>query len=521
MAEEIVFSGRDPLPRATLDLHFELFSTDGVSMQSQELTGALRSRNWPVHLAASDARPGRGDLRLPELSYHSDDSIALRRRIFAPTAGDGATIHSGGEALVEEIIARSRPIRRQLEEYIRNHDIQLLHVRNVMSLPYNLPATLALYELARDRPDMPFVLQHHDLYWEGPNAANFQTPHAEVAALMERIICPDLPNARHVLISPIARESLKERRGLSGVVIPDGFDFDREPVLIDEAVFRGRLQVLTGGTGPVRADDLVVAMPGRIAINKAIELAIQFVAGLEKRRASLEAAPDGVGQKRRRFGKDSQIVLLLPQGKGLEENRGYFQRLLAYARHSGITLAYGGDIVVADSQFKPGDTERYPFYSTYQAADFVCYSAEHEGFGNQVIESIWAKRPLALFQYPVFKRYLRDHVPHFVSLGDAEHLERLQEFGGLHRLADDVLEQALDGTVALLTDHGLATRFTEENSRVLRTFCGIEAVVDQYIALYNEIGMGFRPRPKAGDEAGLSFSPGEVLRSQPCLAPPE
>ena len=42
-------------------------------------------------------------------------------------------------------------------------------------------------------------------------------------------------------------------------------------------------------------DDLVVAMPARVAINKAIELAIQFVAGLDARRAELERAPDGVG----------------------------------------------------------------------------------------------------------------------------------------------------------------------------------------------------------------------------------
>lgn len=521
MAEGIAFTTPGRLPRATLDLHFELFSTDGVSMQSQELARALRSRNWRVHLAASDTRPGSGDLRLLELSYHSADSIALRQRIFAPTAGDCVTVHPEGKTLIEEIAARSRPIRQQLEEYIHHHEIQLLHVRNVMSLPYNLPATLALYELARDRPDIAFVLQHHDLYWEGPNAANFQTPHAEIAGLMERILCPDLPNAWHVLISPIAQESLRDRRGLSGVVIPDGFDFDRKPVPIDDAVFRERLQLLVGASRPVRADDLVVAMPGRIAINKAIELAIQFVAGLETRRATLEAAPDGLGWKRRRFGKDSQIVLLLPQGKGLEENRGYFKRLLAYARYNGITLAYGGDMVVADSRFRPGEDVRYPFYSTYQAADFVCYSAEHEGFGNQVIESIWAKQPLALFQYPVFKRYLRDHVPHFVSLGDAEHLERLQDFGGLHRLADDVLDQALDGAVALLTDHELATRFTEENWRALRAFCGIEAVVDQYIALYNDAGTRVTPHPQAGEDAALSFGSDEMLRSQPCLAPPE
>jgi glycosyltransferase involved in cell wall biosynthesis len=370
-----------------------------------------------------------------------------------------------------------------------------------MSLPYNLPATLALYDLARDRPDLAFVLQHHDLYWEGPNAANFRTPHSGVADLIDRIICPDLPNARHVLISPIAQESLQGRRELTGVVIPDGFDFDRQPVLMDEGVFRERLELLVGSTRPVRADDLVVAMPGRIAINKAIELAIQFVAGLETRRVHLEDAPDGLGSNRRRFGKDSRIVLLLPQGKGLEENRGYFERLLAYARYRGITLAYAGDMVVADSQFQPGDMDHYPFYSTYQAADFVCYSAEHEGFGNQVIESIWAKQPLALFQYPVFKRYLRDHIPHFVSLGDAERLEWLPEYGGLHLLAEDVLDQALDGTIALLKDHGLADRFTEENAAVLRGFCGMDTVVDQYIALYNEAGMAVTPAPRAGVDA--------------------
>jgi hypothetical protein len=515
MAEDPRLHARGPLPGATLDLHFELFSTDGVSMQSQELARALRSRKWHVHLGASDAPPGSGNLRLPELSYQSDDAIALRKRIFPTTTEYVAEVtESDGRALVDEIIERARPIRRQVEQYVRKHDIRLLHVRNIMSLPYNLPATLALHDLASDRPDLAFLMQHHDLYWEGPNAANFRTPHAEVADLIEHIICPDLPNARHVVISPIAQESLEDRRGLRSVVIPDGFDFHRQPVLIDEEVFRERLQLLVGNTRPLRADDLVVAMPARIAINKAIELPIQFVAGLERRRARLEAAPDGLGHKRRAFGKDSQVVLMLPQGKGLEENRGYFERLLAYARHSGITLAYGGDMVVADSQFVPGDRERYPFYSTYQAADFICFSAEHEGFGNQVIESIWAKRPVALLQYAVFKRYLRDHIPHFVSLGDTERLERLPGFGGLHQLPEDVLDQALDGTIALLTDHVLAARFTEENSQVMREFCGIDTVVEQYIALYKEAGMGVAPAPRIGEAP-------EALRSQPCLAPPE
>jgi hypothetical protein len=75
-----------------------------------------------------------------------------------------------------------------------------------------------------------------------------------------------------VLINPLAAEALRARKGIVGTIVPDGFDFDRDVPVIDELAFRGKLQVLVGDPRPVGADDLVVAMPARIAINKAIEL---------------------------------------------------------------------------------------------------------------------------------------------------------------------------------------------------------------------------------------------------------
>jgi glycosyltransferase involved in cell wall biosynthesis len=305
---------------------------------------------------------------------------------------------------------------------------------------------------------------------------------------MDRIMCPSLPNARHVLINPIAAEALRAKRGIEGTVIPDGFDFDRDVAIIDESAFRSRLEVLVGDSSPVSPDDLVVAMPARVAINKSIELAIQFVAGLERKRAALEDAAEGLGLKRRKFTADSRIVLLLPQGEDLDENRDYFERLQAYARHTRITLAYGGNIVVPDRRFQYGDPDHYPFYSTYQAVDLVCYPPEHEGFGNQAIEAVWAKRPLAVLEYPVFKRFVRDHVPHYISLGDTEQLGRLEEFGGLHKLRPDILEEAVNAAIAVLKDHDVERRWTEENFRVLRTFCGIDTVAADYIRLYGEMG---------------------------------
>jgi hypothetical protein len=286
------------------------------------------------------------------------------------------------------------------------------------------------------------------------------------------------------LINPIAAQALRERKGIHGTVIPDGFDFERKVTTLDEPLFRRRLEILSGDGAPVTPNDLVVAMPARVAINKAIELAIQFVSGLQAKRAELEDTPEGLGARRRSLTATDRIVLLLPQGEDLEENRDYFDRLVEYARHLGITLAYGGNEVVPDRRFTPGDPDHVPFYSTYQTFDLVCYPPEHEGFGNQAIETVWAKLPLAVLEYPVFKAFVRDHMPHYISLGDVTGLRRLDGFGGLYQLSNDLLESAIQAAVTVLKDHTFEASWVNENFAVLKAFCGIETVSEQYIQLY-------------------------------------
>jgi hypothetical protein len=473
---------------STLEVHFKLFGTDGVSLQSQELSKALGVRGWRAYPCASDVPSQAEGLMLPELSYQSPAAVALRERIFS--AGDNSLPASDGESVVTEIIERAAPIRRKVEDYVDALKIPLLHIRNIMSLPYNLPATLALYNLATERPDIGFLMQHHDIYWEGPNAKSFLTPFEQINHLMDRIMCPSLPNARHVLINPIAAEALRARKGIVGTVVPDGFDFDRDVPVIDEIAFRNEVEILVGDPTPVGPDDLVVAMPARIAINKAIELAIQFVAALSRERASLENAPDGLGLNRRQFRAASSVVLLLPQGEDLEDNRPYFERLLSYARQLGIKLAYGGNIVVPDRQFQAGDRDHYPFYGTYRAFDLVCYPPEHEGFGNQAIETVWARRPLVVLEYPVFKRFVRDHIPDYISLGNTEQLGRAPAFGGLHQLRHDILDTAVDRAITLLLDHDLERRWANENFTALSAFCGMDTVAAEYIRQYTALVEG-------------------------------
>lgn len=469
--------------RATLEVHFKLFGTDGVSLQSQELSKALRSNGWQVHACASDVPDDIPGLRIPELSYQSDDAVQLRRRLFQPDLSTAPA--ASATDLLAELTTRAQAIRVQVERYVDEHRIRVVHVRNIMSLPYNMPATLAFYDLILQRKDIFFVLQHHDLYWEGPNARNFISPHTEIADLVARISCPDEPNTTHVLINPIASRALKERKGIDGTVIPDGFDFERAVAPLDEKRFRNRLEPLTGDPSPITSNDLVVAMPARVAINKAIELAIQFVAGLQSRRADLEHAPDGLGAHQRRLTADARIVLLLPQGEDLEDNRAYFDKLLSYARSLGITLAYGGNIVVPDQRFTPGDMQHVPFYSTYQTFDLVCYPPEHEGFGNQAIETVWARVPLVVLEYPVFQVFVRHHLPHYISLGQVDDLLRPPGLDGLHKLPEDALERAVQQAINVLEDHALQTSWVDQNATALRAFCGIDVVCAQYMRLYD------------------------------------
>ena len=180
------------------------------------------------------------------------------------------------------------------------------------------------------------------------------TPYQQVHDMMDRIMCQSLPNARHVLINPLAAEALRARKGIVGTIVPDGFDFDRDVPVIDEHAFRNQLQVLVGDPRPVGADDLVVAMPARIAINKAIELAIQFVAALNLERTALESAPDGLGPIDG-GSAPQQHRSVTAAGRGSQRQPAHFERLLSYAQQLGIKLAYGGNVVVPDRRFQHGD----------------------------------------------------------------------------------------------------------------------------------------------------------------------
>jgi mannosylglucosylglycerate synthase len=485
---------QEPPRGSVLDVHFKRGRTDGVSLQAGELSGELGKRNWNVYACASGLPEGIKGLRLESLSYQSPEMIALRHKIFPNTKapeGDEAKIfeqkfaNMNGEELASYINEQSEGIKNNIERYVGDNNINMLHIRNIMSLPLNLPATVAIRKFMKERSDLQFVCHHHDHPWEGPNAKSFETPYIEISEMIDKNTYPAFPNVRHIVINTIAQKALKERKGIDAVFIPDGFDFNRPVEKIDTTEYRKNLKILAGDNKPVTDNDLVVGMMARVAINKSIELSIQFAAELQKKRNLLENAADGVGANKRKFGKDSRVVLALGQGEDISEHPEYLEKLEKFAEYLGVTLAYAGDMVVPDNKYIK-DGVHFPFYGTYQALDFVAYSPEHEGFGNQAVEAVWAKKPVAILEYPVFETDVKNHLPNYVSLGHTRDLET-DEVNGLRKLKPEIVDSAVDSAINVLTDHDCEAEWVNKDFATLREFCGIDHVTDKYMKLYEDL----------------------------------
>ena len=110
--------------RRTLEVHFKLFGTDGVSLQSQELSKALGARGWQACACASDVPPDAEGLTLPDLSYQSPEAVALRNRVFSTSVDHPPA--TDGDSLIMEIAKRAERIRGQIENYVDAREIRVI-----------------------------------------------------------------------------------------------------------------------------------------------------------------------------------------------------------------------------------------------------------------------------------------------------------------------------------------------------------------------------------------------------------
>jgi len=238
------------------------------------------------------------------------------------------------------IDAHDRPVARELARALAHCD--LVVVENLCSLPLNEPAaTTTAAVLASFIDDHGrVVFHHHDLPWQRPTTAHV-------------LGFPPALDALHVTINDLSRRELAAR-GIEAVVIRNCFDLTVPP---------GKRDATRRQFG-FRANELVVLHPARAIPRKNVAAALRFTEALDGRSARRAAHYWLTGPAEDGYGPTLDSLL---DGARVPWSLGLAPR--------------------------PVDA--------YAAADVIAFPSIREGFGNPLIESVVARRPLAVAAYPV------------------------------------------------------------------------------------------------------------------------
>ncbi|MCC5830570.1 MAG: glycosyltransferase family 4 protein [Phycisphaeraceae bacterium] len=448
--------------------------TDGVSLEVDKWRAILRDRLGHQVRYCSGNDDVAGNDHLPELyAQHPRTWKILRNGTVAMTDD-----YAREEDLELEIYNHADVIEAKLLQFITEKKVDVLIPNNLCSGGYQPAAAIAFHRVIQ-RTGKPAIIHSHDFYFEdsGEVSATCQT----VASIYERYFPPKLPNVRHVVINRIAQRRIKERKNIDARVVPNVFDFRQEPWRQDDynADFREAF-----GIG---ADDLLALQATRILDRKGVEMAIDLVAklGEPQRRRALSGMKTAVGG---RVGESSRIVLLCA---GIVETIGisgdYWNALKDHARELGVEMIHVGDRVAHSRGRDDGGRKIYSLWDSYVQADFVTYPSTWEGWGNQFIEAVFARLPVVVFEYPVWRSDLGPAGFDVISLGGE--VDR-RDSRGLAHVAGSVLERAADQTVAVLTDPDRRERMAEANYRIGLERFSMETLEGIIRELLGEAGIG-------------------------------
>lgn len=423
-------------PGTVAVVHFFSERTDGVSLQIYENDRVLSQLGWNVVECSADTTRENGFL-IPELDY-SQPQVQLFKK-----SKTGGLSHE--TALQHAFEHQVQVIKNKLGALIRQHQPQVIHVHNLLSLPIHPAATVAMAECIAEHPAIGFLTQHHDFsieddFLSGDRKRAYEIGSPGIQRRVEEALLPSPAWVRHAVINSLMQRRLSEEYDIRATIIPDSLDFETQTTKI--AHLREKLGI--------RANDFVIGTMARIIPRKAMEVAAQFIAALQKHRDELLG--EGRGVYRRTITEDSRFLLLLPQSAGLDEpeNAAYFTKLRHYAASLGVEVFFIGDRVVADKAYR-GESDRFPFYSLYQIVDLFMFPSFQEGFGNQFLEAVaFGKGVVSCHAYPVMEADILPRIGSESVILLGNNSDYILDDTGLVRLREDVLQAAVERAIQFL-----------------------------------------------------------------------
>ena len=259
---------------------------------------------------------------------------------------------------------------------------------------------------------------------------------AFVKDMLDQYFPPKDKQIIHCVINKIAGETLKSRSGIVAQVVPNVFDFSAPPWKKDD--YNRDIRERCG----IKDNDIVFLQATRICERKGLELAIDTLAEVNRRKSELVGRTlyNGV-----LFSEENKIWYLLA---GMDEDYNYYNRIVKQASEKSVPIKWIGDNVDYSRKVNPQGDKVYSIWDVYTMADFVTYPSLLEGWGNQLLEAVFAEKPELIYEYPVYQTDIAERKFDFVSLGD----QVFSDADGMKFVSGDTYKKCAESIIQILTD---------------------------------------------------------------------
>ncbi|MGJ7094127.1 glycosyltransferase [Vibrio hannami] len=420
--------------------HFRVGETDGVSLEMDKWKQALEALGHNVYYLAGSSGSCQA-LLIPELHYLNPVNDKIIHNAYVEL-----TDYASESVLINDIERIADNIAIKVAEVIDSYDIDVVVPNNIWSLGYHLPAAIGLMK-AIESTQTKVICHHHDFHWEREKYS--KPTSASIQSLLETYFPPKHPLIKHCVINRIAQTELKQRRDIDSTVVPNVFDFHGNQWKIDN--FNQDLREKFG----IKENDLFFLQATRIVARKGIEIALDLLKRLQDRREQLIGKTLYNG---RIFTEDSRIILVFA---GMNEDEPYLELLKNKAASCDVELLFINESV-GHSRHLENEIKTYSLWDVYCHADIITYPSLLEGWGNQFLEGLIAKVPMATYRYPVYDLDIADYKFNIIDLGNKHELDE----DGLAVVNEQTLDKAVDQTLTYLLDKNLREKDMSLNYQI-------------------------------------------------------
>lgn len=452
-------SGTIPLKhKKILITHFRVGKTDGVSLEIESWKEILKRAGAKVALCSGPVS-SNSDFIIENLEQQLNPRIW---RIDEDAFG-GLKHFVYTKTLQEAIDEERERLKVDFEYVIEEFRPDYLIVSNIFSVGEGIHAAPAITEVL-DKYKIPTIAVNHDFTWE--NKRYSKPTSLFIRNLLEDYFPPKRDYLFHFCINSIGQKALLKRRGIKSKILYDTFDFRQEPWEKN----RGTTSFLK--KFGVDKNDIVFLQATRIVRRKNIELAIDLISTIKKSAKFPNLSKKNLAVKKRFNPKRNKLVLIL-SGYVEKRDRKYLDKLIEYAKEKKVNLIYLGKEL----------DKAYKLWDIYPYADIVTFPSEYEGFGNQLLEAFFARKPIVLFEYPVWLSDIKPKGFKVISLGT----KLLDSKNGPKRIPQTRMKEASEKVLKILTSKSSYSKSTKKNFKLGKKFFSLSRRLKDFnSSVYNK-----------------------------------